>query len=167
MLYGVAIDNNILNLYFGMNKHQSKWALNNRYAEILINDLRKKKIPIYLPAPVVTESLCIFEDKNKRNEIFKKLQKDYRILPFDTNAANICAGILLDHDNLHQLRDADNPRKLIKTDAMILAICKSWGVPKIYTNDKSMLKMQVNQLEICPLPKANVQIPLFPEEEAK
>lgn len=162
----IAVDNNILTLYLGMNRHQSEWAVNNKYAAALIDDLRKKKIPVYLPPQVVMETLCAFRDKEKRAEVFDLLRKTFRLIAFDSKAAVLGADILMEGDYLHELRDNDTPRSHIKTDAQIIAACRSKGITKIYTNDKAMLKMKVDQLEICPLPKANVQIPLFPEEGA-
>ena len=161
----IAIDNNILTLYLGMNRHQSEWAINNKYATILIDDLRKKKIPVYLPPQVVMETLCTFQDKEKRAEVFDLLRKTFRLIAFDSKAAVVGADILLQGNYLRELKDNDTPRSHIKTDAQIIASCRSKGITRIYTNDKAMLKMKVNHLEISPLPKAHVQIPLFPEGE--
>lgn len=159
---GVAIDNCILTYYLDANPQNEAWNLKYRYAVDLINGLQKKKIPIYIPAQVVMESLCHFPDPAKRQDTLDLIRSSFWIIPFDSKAAAIGATMLLKDDNLHKLRDLEATRSHIKTDAQILAACIDFGIKKIYSDDKHFLKMSNGQIDVLPLePDSASNVPLF------
>lgn len=130
--------------------------------EYLIEQLAEQGEQIMIPSPVLGEVLVVAGSAGLR--YVKELLESavFRIEPFDTRAAielaEITKAALAAGD---KKSGVDAPWQLIKIDRQIVAIAKTAGARRIYTNDGNLATFAENAgIEVIPIQK----LPMRPED---
>jgi len=123
----VVWDTNVLALYFG----KRLTAEDELRVEGLLQDMRKRREPIGIPAPVFAEFMAGITSTEKANAVALFSSTAFRFLPYDKKAA-IETAMLIGR------KVAGRPRQAVKVDRQIIAIAKANGARSILTNDTDM-----------------------------
>ena len=131
--------------------------------ELLIADLHRAKTRVVLPAPAVSEFLVIADESGPDYlaEIDKK--SAFTIEPFDAMAAVEAAATTrkaIARGN--KKSGASGAWQTVKTDRQIVAVAKTCGAMRIYSNDGDVVKIAAD----CNIEVVQVwQLPIPPEDE--
>lgn len=120
-------------------------------ALMLLNQLRKEKCAIILPAICVAEILVPVAE-NKRGELAQVLADLFDCRPFDLEASAIAAKLRSEHDRRPKEEQYED-RVVLKADSMILATACVGGATKFFTNDDKMRRLGQIVIDCHPLPK--------------
>lgn len=126
----------------------------------LVDLAESSKATIAIPAPVLAEFL-VGVDTSEFQKYLDLLHasKVFEILSFDEMAAIECA-LLVDDNELKQIKDTNDTKAKVRFDRQIVAICKAHNAEFLFTHDKAMLSkaeavgIQVKSLaDIEPMPE--------------
>jgi len=106
----------------------------------LLRRLNAERTNVLIPAPELTEVLCIA--KAAQTRLVDLLQRDpFRVVAFDTRAAIECADLMAFHlAQKDRARNVPGARAKIKFDRQIVAIGKANGVTEIFSDDEDVRK---------------------------
>jgi predicted nucleic acid-binding protein len=126
-------------------------------AEALIKQCEENKDTVVVPALVVGEVLCNLPLENQP-QLFKVLNENFMIVPYDMRAARHNAKIWQEQELLRQeLRKADVPRQAIKADIAILSTALAYSCETLYSGDKDLIKLAQKYIRVKGV--ADVAIP--------
>ena len=131
--------------------------------EYLIADLEKTRMRVIIPAPALSEFLVIADDSGPDylTEIDKK--SSFSIESFDARAAvEAAASTRKALAKGNKKSGATGTWQAVKTDRQIVAIAKTRGVTRIYSNDSDIANIAAeSNIEVVAL----WQLPLPPESQ--
>lgn len=132
-------------------------------ARQLISNLQKEGCRLYVPIPVVTEILVPLPIEDYDLEL-QTLNINFRLLPYDLNAAKICATLIAQHkqkpDVKYYATQNQVSRERVKVDYQIIAIAMAGGADIIYSEDSAFRKFCEGYIDARPLPPMEGQFPL-------
>jgi hypothetical protein len=110
--------------------------------EYLVAQLEREKTRIIIPAPAFGELMVIADEAGPDYVTAIATQAIFSIAPFDARAA-IEAGAMTRAAIAkgNKKEPAVGQWQCVKTDRQIVAICKTLGVTRIYSNDSDMQKI--------------------------
>jgi mRNA interferase HicA len=112
------------------------------------------------PALVIGEVLCNLSPENQP-QLFKVLNENFVIVPYDMRAARHNAKIWQEQEPLRQeLRNADVPRQAIKADIAILSTALACSCEILYISDKDLIKLAQKHIRV----KSVADIPIPPQQ---
>ena len=129
--------------------------------ETLLTELAKQNATILVPAPALTEFLCLVDEAGPGYLKTINKKSSFEVAPFDEKAAIEAAEIIkkLRKDFGHKSGpQSDEPWQKVKVDQQIVAIAKAENVDCLYTADGGMvntakaLKVPATGLWDLPLP---------------
>lgn len=131
--------------------------------ELLLADLQRAKTRVILPAPAVSEFLVIADESGPDYlaEIDKK--SVFTIEPFDARAAvEAAASTRKAIAQGNKKSGASGAWQAVKTDRQIVAIAKTRGATRIYSNDGDLVNIAADcDIEVVPV----WQLPIPPEAQ--
>jgi hypothetical protein len=135
--------------------------------ELLLTELAKAKETILIPAPALTEFLCLVEEAGPDyvNTIDKK--SSFEVAPFDSKAAIEAAAMMrkFKKEDGRASGPGEGDWQKIKVDQQIVAIAKAEAVDFLYTADRGMANMakriKVPVIALWDLPAPESKTPLF------
>ncbi|MGH2486617.1 MAG: type II toxin-antitoxin system VapC family toxin [Ktedonobacterales bacterium] len=150
----IAADTNVL---IDARQGRTDPALADRVtrARSLVNEASKANIEIVLPSIVVSEYLAWFDDAARPAQR-SALEANFKIMPFDLNAAELAAAIDKRHRAAGTARLAGVSRACLRVDVMILATAIAAGAKALYTSDERVAYYATfasgSSIKIEPLP---------------
>lgn len=141
-------DTNVLALYFGKRLSPD----DQLRVDGLVQEMRNRREPIGMPAPVFAEFLTGLSSTEKHHAFAVFGTAAFKFLPYDKKAAvetSMLAGKKI---------SSARPRQAVKVDRQIIAIAKSSGARMILTNDTEMIQESI-RFEVAAMSISDLIIP--------
>lgn len=125
--------------------------------------LAENKYKLLLPVPMMVELLS-HVPPSEQTEIKALFDKRFRVVPFDSLAAEKCAELiynsLTDADLIRHRAEHRVTKATLKFDCMLVAIAITNRVSKIYSDYSHLKKFAAGQIEVVPMPSIPEQAKL-------
>lgn len=109
-----------------------------RRALWLLNDLDERDAQIMLPTVVLAE-LMIPMNAEQRARFCETAHQAFTVVPLDTRAADIAAGLWREHRKLPA--EDRTRRQVLKSDVLILASAYAAGARTLYSHDRKCRRL--------------------------
>lgn len=137
----VVFDNNILCI--ALAPESAVWSVSgaDQRVRFLVEELKKSKEPIVIPAPAWAEFLVFAGDDAPKYAAEVRSGSTFRIEPFDDRAAIEIADVEIKARKAGQKRGAtiDSPWQKVKFDRQIAAIAKVHSARVVYSDDADVV----------------------------
>lgn len=140
----VFFDTCVLSAYLGLNPKEDE---EHTLAVRLVNQLKGKKVEIFLPIPVIQELLICVENLDEREKLYKGIAKYFRIADYSIHAAQHLLS-LLDLSKMKEYCQDGSTRDHIRTDVQIISIALVNDAGCIYSSDPHFKKIADGKIEI-------------------